>query len=461
MPKPKSAPHPAEGGTSVLQAISDGLGNNFQPRDYVGLEYIGGGETFKVETSLEFNPAYNKSVLLTWHTRPLLYLFYAPRNRSANPRSCQAKVANPALYSSSWPDLLRIALQSIGWQVIRIARVDVCADFQFFAGGRLPLRFLQDYLSAPRDSRPSYIRKSSNRFRCAGVKGFDKLLWETISWGTRDSAVQVNLYNKTAELMAKHDKVYIRDKWAAYGLPSSLEPPVKQYVWRVEFSINPSAKYVYDPLNSRCRELLLLDVATQSRLDDLFKALLPDYFEFYQLSSADKRAGRRVKDLQPITLFEDADCAPFRLRGYTNARVSGRTERLLLRRLDDILEADYLNATEKIGLRSAMAVLTAAAESKEQARARVEADDLLAGFLTDVARPVAGYHTDALKYVHRHRELSRLVAMLKATKSPSFEAFGVQYDALDRCIERLQDEIANLGDILPDWFYEVDGDADV
>lgn len=450
VPKPASAPHPAAGGTHTLQ------GHPILPRDFVGTEYVAGTERFRVESSLEFNPAYMTSVLLTWRTRPLLYLFYRPRNHAVNPRSCQAKVANPALYSSTWPDLVRLALRAIGWQVVRIARLDVCADFQYFANGRLPLRFVQDYLSAPRASRPSYIRKSSNKFRCAGVKGFDRLLWETVSWGTRDSAVQVNLYNKTAELMAKQDKIYIREKWAAYGLPSSIEKPVKDYVWRVEFSINPSCKFVYDPLTRACRELLLLDVSSQARLEELFAALVPQFFQFYAVTASDRRAGRRVKDLPPVVLFDVADCAPFQVRGYSHCRVSGRTERILLRRLGDILAADYLTAEEKIGLRSAVAVLSAAAAQKESERARVEADDLLADFLTDISRPQRNLHNDGLQYVRRHRELVRLVAMLKATKSPSFEAFGAHYAELDACIERLQDEIRNMSDTLPDWFYAQD-----
>lgn len=424
------------------------------PRDFIGNIFEAGAERFTVAASLEFNPAYRSSVLLQWRGRPLLHLFYSPRNEHVNPRSCQAKVANAALYSSDWPRLYRLALRAIGWTPVRLARIDICADFQYFAGGRLPLRFVQDYLSAPRASRPSFIRKSSNKFRAAGVKGFDRLLWETLSWGTRDSAVQVNLYNKTRELMAKQDKQYIRAKWADYGLPSSLTPPVKDYVWRVEFSINPSLKFVAPSLSRPCREILLEDVDTQGALEQFFRSLVPDYFQFYFLSVADRKSGRRVKDLTPVVLFNiDEDAAPFRLRGYSNSRVSDRTERMLLRRLDSILGDNILTAEQKFGLRAAVQVLSEQSAARRAANAQIEADDLLADFLLDVCRP-SGVHNDGFLLVRRHRELKRLVAMLRCSSSPSLEAFGVQYQELDACIDKLQDEIANLSAALPDWFFD-------
>ena len=435
-------------------------GKHCEPRSFIGMSFEYGGERFSLETSREYNPAYCESLLAKWHGRPLALLFFRPRRQDVDARSCQAKVANSALYSSTWPSAFRSLLRAISWQFVRVARVDVCADFEFFANGRLPLKFAQDYLSRPTSTRPSFIRKSSNKFRTAGVKAFDKVLWETISWGTRDSAVQVNLYNKTKELMSKEDKAYIREKWKSYGLPSSLEKPVKRFVWRVEFSINPSAKFVYDPLTRRCRELLQSDVETQRNLDELFRALVPDFFQFYFITTADKRAGRRVKDLEPVVLFADIDQAPYKLRSYVHATKTGRTEKILLRRLDELIRDGNLTPEEFLQLKTLQKHLQVVMYDKDkQAAGEVTSTDVLQAFfrrLTRTQRKPAWMSDE-----QRDREVQRIVTMLFQVKDQSVAHFDAGFRELNQCYDYLADSAAQISDYLPEWFFDVELDEQV
>lgn len=423
-------------------------------RDIVGLEFTYGAETFKATRSTEFSPLYNSSCLITWRGRPLLHCFYSPRRADMSRLSCQAKVANAALYSSNWPSLLRCCLRAIGWRFVRVVRVDIAADFEYFANGRLPLKFAQDYLNdRPSRVRPTFIRKSSNKWTAHGVKAFDRSLIETISWGTRESAVQVNLYNKTAELLHKADKTYIREKWRAYGLPADLDAPVKRFVWRVEFSINPSRKFVHDKIHGQVREILQSDFETQAALNDFFRALLPDYFQFYYVTPEDKKKGRRVKDLWPVTLFADCDCAPWKLRTYVHSTVSGRTEKILMKRLADVIDSNECNADEKMGLRAAYKKLSEIYHEKDaQGHGVVTSDDLLCGFLQQLS-PVKAPHI-WLSPRQKHRELQRYVAMLIAAHDDNFNRFSSQFEGARGILDYLSEQLQGIADGLPAWFFD-------
>lgn len=464
--------------------------------DFTGWTFETDAVSFRAERTDEFNPAYNDSLLLTYHGRPFVHVFYNPRNSSANPASCQYKVANAALYSSMWPNLLRSCLKATRAKFVRINRVDICADFEYFANGRLPLKFCQDYLSKPTAARPTFVRKSSNKLRCAVTKKGDKLLWETLSWGNRDSAVQVNLYNKTLELETKHDKIYIREKWREYGLPyEQTQGEKKRFVWRVEFSINPAQKFVQviknkkgetikGPLSdyvTELREILLSDFESQSACNRLFESLVPQFFQFYYLHRDDVRAGRRVKDLLPVVLFNSADnktnCAAdpalFKFRSYSNSRQLGRTEKILASRIDKMLDSEQLTIDEKVALSGVRALLDRARLRKAyKSNNEITADEWLQSvFGQQIETPddVDVAHSKARK----ERELLRYVRMLDHAHSPILTELKEHLAGLSRivggeklplvakllskvdeylCAAEFSVQDAAMG--LPEWFFD-------
>jgi hypothetical protein len=291
----------------------------------------------------------------------------------------------------------------------------------------------------------------------------DKLLWETLSWGSRDSAVQVNLYNKTLELQTKHDKPWIRAKWRSYGLPDSIEANCKRYVWRVEFSLNPSAKFITtNPKNNekdsdrwfrRLREIQQSDVDSQRALDSMFAALLPDYFQFYYLYPDDVRAHRSVKDLTPVVLFSDVDKAEFKLRGYKPVHSCPQRLPRLLSAIDDFLETESMTDMELRAMRQLRErVADAYGIERNKELGELRADDVLLGFLQGL-RPMRTCNAFQSP-MQKHRELERYLGMLKAAGDPTLKNFTTGYRELDMKLTEIEDDVKTLADGLPDWFFD-------
>lgn len=460
------------GERSLWERLANGS-HLWENRNQVGVKYTHAAHTFEIAKCDEFHPSYRETCLLTWRKRPLLVLSYCPRRETIDKHSCQAKVANSALYSSQWCSLVSIALKAIGWRFVRVVRLDVCADFEYFVNNRLPLRFVQDYLSKPTKSRPSFIRKSSNQFRAYGKKANGDLIYETLSWGTRDSAVQVNLYCKTAELR-RVDKPYIREKWKDYGLPYEIDGEIDRWVWRAEFSINAPRVFAMSKVNKQkdnekvqakkahlkgydvaIRELMSTDVATQDNLNVLFAALVPDFFQFYELTPAAVENGTAVRSLNPVTLFDLDNPAPYKVRGYVHCHKVGRTEKILMKKVEELIDSNECDVNELTGLRTAYRKLCDVFYMKDaQGRGELTPDDLLVGFLGQLS-PVKTpniWRSQAQK----HRELQRFVAMLMAVKSNSWQRWAKDYQEAAPAVERLADDLAPIIDQLPDWFFDTD-----
>ena len=459
MPEPNSAKNtPTKSEDDPFDIVESvkraGLVLNAHPRTFGrGYSFEYGAERFVVDVTAEFSPAYADSFSLLWHGKTFCHIFYRPRRPEVDRHSMQIKVHNAALYCTQWPSILQMAMRALQAKFVRIVRVDVCADFEFFYNGRLPLRFCQDYLSRPTASRPSFIRKSSNKIRCQGVKAFDKLLWETLSWGTRDSAVQVNLYNKTKELQAVHDKPYIRERWAAHGLPDDVSKTAKRFVWRLEFSLNPSAKFIVEKGSpfAHLREIMLSDFESYTALRNIFSAIVPQFFQFYYLTKDDVRSGRRVKDLQPVVLFSDLDAAPYKIQGYSSSRVSGRTESIMIRRLESILRVESLTPTEFEAIESTLKTLrTLYAKRKEQHDGQLLPVDVLRAFFRTLDNSRGGFHW--LSMEQRKRELDRFCEMV--LKRREYSDFEESYREFDELLERMRADLQQITDTAPAWFFD-------
>lgn len=433
----------------------------------------------------ESHPYYERSALLRAGSYDICHIFWNCK-RPEHRESCLLKVANCRLYYAGWADEVRAILKVLQWRFHHIARIDVCCDFNYFANGRLPLSFVQDYLSRPKQSRPSFIRRGSNKFRAFGEKSTAKLLYETLSWGTRDSAVQVNLYNKSIELQHT-DKPWIREKWEAVGLLDGKQPNGKQaYVWRVEFSINPAAvgwKSTAD-IDRVVREMSLEDVATQGQLTTTFAALLPRYFQFYFLTANDVRERRRVRDLTPVVLFSDTDKASFVPASVRYFRKSTRTDRALFRKLQQYREELQLDEKQKVAW---LMVQTKVAELMRLKQPNL-GEDVLSQWLQVQFSPII---KDVKESVAAQRSVGRLVRMLQGAHDEDCESFmravsdyeamtgdnafkamlahandigstWLPNEALSEDFDRLTDEdmiAADVPALLPDSVYECEADS--
>jgi len=393
--------------------------------------------TFIIKESPEHHPYYESSACAYVGKAPLAHLFYRCK-RADQPFSCQVKVDNSRLYYYGWDEQLWYLIQALGWKISHVNRIDVCVDFNLMAGGRVPLRFVQDYLSEPTAQRPSFIRHSSNKARAVLTRRVSCIDYHTLSWGTRDSAVQVNLYNKSLELQEKTFKPWIVERWNAGGLhhdPAGTLTGKPWNVWRLEFSINPSAVCLRKKPNANLhfdddlvREIGIHDVATPEMLLQTFRILLPAYFTFHVLTKEAQQAGRRVKDLPTIQLFnvglmdDEGDAVMYKPACVRYFKKSTRTDRLLLNRLLDNYESADLNVNERAAFQVVIDKLIEFYNEKRDVLQRVNlADDVLDEFLRESFGAGKKKTMPAVQSVKR--KASRWVRMLRGVHSRDILCF--------------------------------------
>lgn len=272
-----------------------------------------------VETQ-EHHPMFESSALVRDGNTPLAILFWRPKK--GNGATGCVKVENSRLYYPSWHAAVLSMLRAIDWRIGSPTRIDVAIDIDEFID-RSCAGFIESYLSRPRASRPSFIRHSSNRFRVFGMRCMYHARYDTLAWGNRDSACQVNLYNKSLELAEKADKPWIRQHWVANGLGAAPA------VWRIEFSLRPSQLMMVSN-ESELKKLQAADVATPTALANLAPILVRQYFTFHRVEAG--VSAKRVRDL-PVHQLLPFSFSPSKLCGVRYIHKSTRSEELMFKRL--------------------------------------------------------------------------------------------------------------------------------
>lgn len=157
---------------------------------------------------------------------------------------CHIRLANRTCYFDNAADFLDSFLQKYGYYDIRISRVDICLDFVTFDKGDDPQAFVRRYF------RHKYAKINQGNIAGHGADTWSGQEWNSLSWGSKSSAVGTKMYNKTLELYdAKFDryrKPYIREAWFNCGLIDDIGRVTKDgapvNVWRVEFSLKSAVK---------------------------------------------------------------------------------------------------------------------------------------------------------------------------------------------------------------------------
>lgn len=420
--------------------------------------------SFIIEGTNEHHPFFHESALVREGSNEIAIIFYRCKRFEKSLReSCQIKVCNSRLYFSNWHTDLMDVIHALQWRVHHINRVDICADCNEFANGRLPLRFVQDYMASATKSRSTYIRCGSNKFRAYGTKSLDGLTFETLSWGTRDAPIQVNLYNKSVELQSK-DKPWIRNRWELGGLRHGKdEHGVMRHVWRAEISITPSqitwidkklkqngkkVKQVCDKVS----ELSISDFCTTNALAQTWMLLIPSYFSFREQSHDAFMKRTSVRSLPLITLYNSADfdatSLPLRSAvGLKYMRKTTRHERQLFDFLVKLRSELQLDATEKDAW---MKVQTKLATVLQMPCENL-ADDAITQFLVSCFRDFGRVESPIYT-----REAKRIVQMLRGAKDENMLAWmhAVQsYEEMigDSIFEEMLKHANDIGaDYLPD-----------
>lgn len=327
-----------------------------------------------VETS-EHHPMFESSALVRDGSTPLAILFW--RAKKGNGAAGCVKVENSRLYYPSWHAAVINMLHAIDWHITSTTRIDVAIDVDEFID-RSCAGFIESYLSRPRASRPSFVRHSSNKFRVYGVRRLFGARFDTLAWGTRDSACQVNLYNKSLELAEKTDKPWIRQFWIENGLGNAPA------VWRIEFSLRPSQLMMTSNV-SELKMMQAADVATPAALSNLAPILAQQYFTFHRIEAG--MSAKRVRDL-PIHQLLPFSFTPSKLCGVRYVRKTARAEELMFARLIKFLkeEPDLTPSEAESVHRCVMAIGSRLTGKRAEAVKSREAETLAADFLAHCFR---------------------------------------------------------------------------
>lgn len=161
-----------------------------------------------------------------------------------DPEECHIRLRNRTCYFDNAAEYFDQFLKSHGYTEIRISRVDICLDFVMFDKGDDPQAFVRRYF------RHKYAKINQGRINSHGEDTWTGQEWNSLSWGSKTSAVGTKMYNKTMELYdVKTDtfaKPYIRQAWLLCGLIDDWQRVTKDgervQVWRVEFSLRSAVK---------------------------------------------------------------------------------------------------------------------------------------------------------------------------------------------------------------------------
>ena len=161
---------------------------------------------------------------------------------------CHLRLVNAACYLDNAAALMQNFIETYGYTINRISRIDICLDFERFDEGDDPAVFLSRYL------RQVYSKINQGNITAHGADRWNGQVWNSVSWGSPTSAIGTKFYNKTMELYdaatGTYRKPHIRYAWLKCGLIDDFHKVMKQgkdgwytpQIWRVEFSIRSSVK---------------------------------------------------------------------------------------------------------------------------------------------------------------------------------------------------------------------------
>lgn len=215
---------------------------------------------------------------------------------------CHIRLTNRSCYFDNAAELLERFLRIHGYDDVRISRVDVCLDFVKFDKGDDPQAFVRRYF------RHKYAKINQGNISGHGEDTWSGQEWNSISWGSKYSAMETKMYNKTMELYDvktdSYKKPYIRQAWCIAGLIDDWQRVTKNGervdVWRVEFSIKSAVKnWVPIELNGDAKNYQslrnTLDVYMgRDRLLVMFASLANHYFHFKKYKQGKRKD--RCKD---------------------------------------------------------------------------------------------------------------------------------------------------------------------
>lgn len=245
------------------------------------------------------------------------------------------KLDNWVLYSDKFMSYYSLIAKELQLVSIKISRIDICKDFNYFTDKRKPDNFIKAFLAG------SVRKLGKSKFSVWGETNM-LLSYDYLSIGKKSSPINVYLYNKSKELQQVKNKPHIRNKWEEYGLDD------EKNIFRLEISIKKSDVKLVDRESGAFIEFGIKELFDQDILEDLYRTLLYKYFRFKHYTG--KTNISREND---VILFEKEEYQQITWE-LVKGLESNRSDKIFLKKLDTMYselrteDVILFNAIEKL-----------------------------------------------------------------------------------------------------------------
>ena len=250
---------------------------------------------------------------------------YQPHSSILDSRSGLIKIENHILYQKSMFHVIDLIMDYLGAKVISISRLDICADFEKFNNNLEPKKLIKNFMTE------KYLRNGRGKYTIIGnQKNVQDV--EYLRFGSKSSAVNVYLYNKSIEMEDVKHKAHIAELWKQNDIGKDKQ------VWRLEVSLKSEAMTYVDDDSGEYFKLNLEHLKDNKFIKKLYYSLIQKYFEFR------KNDGTKNKSrMKKVDLF-DQDKMTYKRIKITNEPDYTRRDKVLLKNMY-LYEKRYPNAT--------------------------------------------------------------------------------------------------------------------
>lgn len=300
------------------------------------------------------------------------------------------KFANDLLYDAECFEVVCDVILKLGLRYRGISRLDLACDFNTFNQGLLPYNLITGYLSnkylkggaadyminarhqyfafgddtaqvlserpildqQAREAEEQRIDAANAELLAHGMPARPKrrphrLLdvqphyISSITWGSRSSGVQVQLYNKTLEMQQVAPKWHIVKTWQEAGLDTSRD------VWRLEVRISTRGRELVNIDTGQPFKLNVTDLLIQEQVESIYFAYIAKYFKWYRNDGHQK-----LQNCKRLNLFNIQFVPIVKPKQYSRvAKSFNRTAKTIARNLEvHQLEQEAYGNTQMAGL---------------------------------------------------------------------------------------------------------------
>lgn len=282
-------------------------------------------------------------------------------NISLNPYSSKIPVSavifkaeNNVLYSNDYIERIFSFIAACGLRYRGITRIDIAYDSNELYGGLKHETLVKKYraneylkiganeyfmhckagyhLSIDKRGKKSITNKDPKQKekgkegsseRVENVQHFEEHKTNSITWGSRSSDIQVQLYDKSKELREVKMKHYIVDSWKQAGLDT--ERPV----YRIEIRIVNEGKHIKNLKTGERFTLSMNDLITQEMLEQLFHDYARKVFRFFH-----RRDIKKIQQMKEVKIFSLTNQTIIRPMRQTRKKDYTRMHKVMINWLD-------------------------------------------------------------------------------------------------------------------------------